>query len=328
MIPTPLFRDVAVLIPCRNEESTISTVVGDFQTVLAGATVYVFDNNSSDATVRAARQAGATVFQVELQGKGNVIRRMFADVEAEVYVLVDGDDTYDADAAPNLIEHLVGNQLDMIVGARISDNRTAYRHGHRLGNALLTKCVGIIFGRTLVDMLSGYRVLSRRFVKSFPARSAGFETETELSVHALEMRMPMAEVSTAYKPRPMGSESKLKTYRDGLRILYTILTLFKSERPLAFFSIIAGACVILSLILAVPLFTTYIETGLVPRFPTAILSSALVLFGAIFLACGLVLDTVTRGRAEIKRLAYLAIPAPSRRVKYNAGQQDRAGGCK
>ncbi len=306
-----VYPHIAVLIPCHNEASTIARVVADFRTALPEAAVFVFDNNSSDATAQAARAAGATVRAAELAGKGNVIRRMFADVEAEVYVLVDGDDTYDASAAPTLIKHLVDKQLDMVVGTRQSDDPTAHRRGHRFGNALLTKCVGIVFGRTFTDMLSGYRVLSRRFVKSFPARSAGFETETELAVHALEMRMSVAEVPTAYKPRPTGSESKLQTWRDGLKILHSILTLFKSEKPLAFFSIVACACAALSLILAAPLFKTYAETGLVPRFPTAILSAALMLFGAIFLACGLVLDTVTRGRAEIKRLWYLSIPAPS-----------------
>ncbi len=305
------FRQVAVLIPCHNEESTIARVVADFRAVAAEATVYVFDNNSSDATVQAARAAGATVRNAEPSGKGNVIRRMFADIEAEVYVLVDGDDTYDASSAPRMIDQLVSRHLDMVVGTRHSDDPTAHRRGHRLGNRVLTKCVGIIFGRSFTDMLSGYRVLSRRFVKSFPAQSAGFETETELAVHALEMRMPVAEMPTAYKPRPMGSESKLHTWRDGLKILHTILILFKSEKPLAFFSIVACACAVLSLILAAPLLKTYLETGLVPRFPTAILSAALMLFGAIFLACGLVLDTVTRGRAEIKRLWYLSIPAPS-----------------
>jgi hypothetical protein len=244
-----------------------------------------------------------------LQGKGNVVRRMFADVEADVYVMVDGDATYDAAAAPKLIDALVKNRLDMVVGSRLSDEETAYRLGHRFGNILLTQCAATIFGRTFKDMLSGYRVFSRRYAKTFPAHSAGFEIETELAVHALSMRMPVVEIETDYKARPEGSESKLNTYRDGFRILLTILKLFKAEKPLAFFSVGFTVCVLLSVLFAIPVFETYVETGLVPRIPTVILSSGLMLTGAILLICGLVLDTVTRGRNELKRLAYLAIPA-------------------
>jgi hypothetical protein len=304
----PLPR-IAVLVPCHNEAATIGRVVAEFAAHLPTASVYVFDNNSSDATIARARAAGAQVREVALQGKGNVVRRLFADVDADVYVLVDGDATYDAAMAPALVERLLRDGLDMVVGARRSEEVAAYRAGHRLGNVLLTRCVSLLFGRSFDDMLSGYRVFSRRYVKSFPAHAAGFETETELAVHALQLRMPVAEVATAYGARPQGSQSKLRTWHDGTRILLTILRLFKAERPLLFFSLGFGACVLLALGLALPLVLTYLHTGLVPRFPTAILCSALVLLGFLLLACGLILDTVTRGRVEAKRLAYLAIPA-------------------
>jgi len=300
---------IAVLVPCHNEAATIAQVVAAFAAQLPTASIHVFDNNSSDATIAHARAAGAQVREVALQGKGNVVRRLFADVDADVYVLVDGDATYDAAMAPALIERLLRDGLDMVVGARRSDEAAAYRAGHRVGNVLLTRCVSFLFGRSFDDMLSGYRVFSRRYVKSFPAHAAGFETETELAVHALQLRMPVAEVATAYGARPQGSQSKLRTWHDGTRILLTILRLFKAERPLLFFSLGFGACVLLALGLAVPLVLTYAHTGLVPRFPTAILCSALVLLGFLLLACGLILDTVTRGRVEAKRLAYLAIPA-------------------
>jgi glycosyltransferase involved in cell wall biosynthesis len=305
---------IAVVIPCYNEEAAIATVVRDFRASLPEAAIYVFDNNSSDATARVAQEAGAEVIAVPLQGKGNVIRRMFADVEADVYVLVDGDATYDAAAAPALIERLIEQRLDMVVGSRISDEQEAYRRGHRFGNAMLTGCAATVFGRTFKDMLSGYRVFSRRYAKSFPAHSAGFETETELAVHALSMRMPVAEVETIYKSRPDGSESKLNTYRDGWRILMTILKLFKTEKPLAFFSIGFALCTVLAAVLVSPVLYTYFVTGLVPRLPTFVLSCGLILLGVILLICGLVLDTVTRGRNETKRLAYLAIPAPSKQT--------------
>lgn len=299
----------AVLIPCYNEAVTIRKVIQDFQAALPNAVVYVYDNNSRDRTVKVAQEAGAVVHTVSHQGKGNVMRRMFADIEADVYVLVDGDDTYDATVAPLLIEKLVNDQLDMVVGARITEEKTAYRPGHRFGNALLTGFVSKIFGNAFSDILSGYRVFSRRFVKSFPTLASGFEVESELTVHALELRMPIAEINTVYKSRPAGSQSKLNTYRDGFRILMTILKLFKQERPLTFFSILSGFLAFLSLILAYPIFITYLETGLVPRFPTAILSTGLMLLAFMSLACGLILDTVTRGRQELKRLFYLSTPA-------------------
>lgn len=301
---------VAVILPCYNEEAAIVQVVSDFRAALPGAVVYVYDNNSTDRTVAFARQAGAVVRREPRQGKGHVVRRMFADVEADVYVLADGDDTYDAASAGALIEKLVEEGLDMVVGSRLTSfEGQAFRRGHRFGNDLLTGCLGLFFGRTFSDILSGYRVLSRRFVKSFPALATGFETEIELTVHALELRMPSAEVVTPYKARPAGSASKLRTYRDGWRILMEILKLFKEERPLAFFSIIAVVLALTALILAYPIFVTYLATGLVPRFPTAILSTGLMILSSLNFGCGLILETVTRGRCEMKRLIYLSLPA-------------------
>jgi len=305
---------VAVLVPCYNEAQTIGQVIDDFKRALPAAALYVFDNNSKDGTSEVARRHGAQVVHVGLQGKGNVVRRMFADVEADVYVMVDGDATYEAAAAPALVQALVDGKLDMVVGSRVSDEQAAYRPGHRFGNVLLTRFVGLIFGRAFDDMLSGYRVFSRRFVKSFPAQARGFETETELAVHALELRLPVREIATAYGARPEGSHSKLSTYRDGWRILMAILRLFKAERPLAFFSIGFAACLLSALALAAPLAVTYVQTGLVPRMPTAVLCASLTLLGFLLLVCGLVLDTVTQGRLEAKRLAYLRVPAPGSRL--------------
>jgi glycosyltransferase involved in cell wall biosynthesis len=300
---------VAVILPCYNEESAIADVVQSFRSALPQAVIYVYDNNSKDRTVEIARAAGAVVRRETRQGKGHVVRRMFADIEADIYVLADGDGTYDAASAPAMLEKLVNEQLDMVVGSRLTTYEgEAFRRGHRFGNDLLTGFLGLCFGRTFTDILSGYRVFSRRFVKSFPALSAGFETEVELSVHALELRMPIAEVITPYKARPTGSASKLRTYRDGFRILMMILNLFKEERPLAFFSIIAGVLALDAVVLAYPVFLTYLETGLVPRFPTAILSTGLMILASLSLTCGFILDTVTHGRREMKRLAYLAIP--------------------
>uniref|UniRef100_UPI0026BEA8A6 glycosyltransferase family 2 protein n=1 Tax=Azospirillum argentinense TaxID=2970906 RepID=UPI0026BEA8A6 len=301
---------VAVLIPCYNEEAAIAAVVRDFQAALPDATVYVYDNNSSDRTVEVAKAAGAVVRHEPLQGKGNVMRRMFSDIEADVYVLVDGDDTYHAPSAPLMVKRLWDDQLDMVNGARVTDIVKAYRPGHRFGNKLLTGMVARIFGNRIQDMLSGYRVFSRRFIKSFPALASGFETETELTVHALELRMPIAEIKTPYKDRPPGSHSKLNTIRDGIRILRTIVNLVKEERPLPFFGILAALLAVVALILAGPLLATYLHTGAVPRLPTAVLSTGLMLLAFLSLTCGLVLDTVTLGRREAKRMRYLAIPAP------------------
>ena len=298
---------VAILLPCFNEAAAIGQTIADFRAALPGATIYVYDNNSSDDTAEIARAAGAVVRTERMQGKGHVVRRMFADVDADIYVMADGDATYEAAAAPGLIALLRDEQLDMVVGARKSEVEAAYRPGHRLGNKLLTGMLAWLFGRTFTDILSGYRVFSRRFVKSFPVLSEGFEIETEISVHALELRMPVAERITAYAARPEGSESKLNTYRDGWRILMMILTLFRVEKPLAFFGLIGGALAGLSIGLSIPLFLTYFETGLVPRFPTAILATGIMLLAFLNGFCGLILDTVVRGRREMRRLAYLAV---------------------
>ena len=301
---------IAVLIPCYNEEVAISHVVGAFRAAVPGATVYVYDNNSRDRTREVAAAAGAVVRREPLQGKGNVIRRMFADIDADAYVLVDGDDTYDAAAAPQMIDLLLAERLDMVTGLRATeaDATGAYRPGHRFGNMALTGMVRWIFGDRIGDMLSGYRVFSRRFVKSFPALASGFETETEFTVHALELRLPVGEVRTRYKERPEGSISKLSTWRDGFRILRTIGRLVQRERPLAFFSTVASLLFAAAVGIAVPLIATYLETGLVPRFPTAILATGLAILASLSFTCGLILDTVTRGRQEAKRMAYLALP--------------------
>ena len=300
---------IAVLIPCYNEQAAVPSVIRAFRAALPGASIHVYDNNSTDGTVAVARAAGAHVRTERLQGKGNVIRRMFADIEADAYVLVDGDDTYDASTAPAMVAMLLEDQLDMVNGARVSDIQAAYRPGHRLGNAVLTGLVARIFGDRVSDMLSGYRVFSRRFVKSFPALSGGFETETEFTVHALELRMPIGEVPTAYKERKAGSESKLRTYSDGFRILRTIVLLVKEERPLPFFAAISTFRRLLAVLLAVPILAEFLRTGLVPRLPTAVLATGLVLLSFLSLTCGLILDSVTRGRKELKRLSYLAISA-------------------
>jgi glycosyltransferase involved in cell wall biosynthesis len=301
---------IAVLVPCYNEETAVPKVVEDFRRVLPDASIYVYDNNSRDRTVEVAKAAGAIVRTEPLQGKGNVVRRMFADIEADIYVLVDGDATYDAESAPKMIRALLDGPLDMVNGSRVTDIKQAYRPGHRFGNWLLTSMVAWIFGNRFSDMLSGYRVMSRRYVKSFPALSAGFETETELTVHALELRMPLAEIATPYKDRPPGSVSKLSTFKDGFRILWTIIVLVKEERPMQFFSLLAVFIALVSTLLIIPIVLEFIHTGLVPRLPTAVLSMGLMIFAFLNLTCGLVLDTVTRGRREMKRMRYLNIPAP------------------
>jgi glycosyltransferase involved in cell wall biosynthesis len=301
---------MVVLIPCYNEELAIGKVVKDFRAALPAASIFVFDNNSSDGTMAAARAAGAQVFREPRQGKGHVVRRMFTDVEADIYVLVDGDATYDAPSARIMIERLLDERLDMVVAARVDQEAAAYRAGHRTGNWLLTGFVAQVFGRTFTDMLSGYRVFSRRFVKTFPVLSGGFEIETELTVHALELELPVAEIPTPYYPRLEGSASKLNTWRDGFRILFTVLKLYRAERPLAFFAAIGAALALSSIGLAIPVLVTFLETGLVPRLPTAVLSTGLMLLAFLALAAGLILDTVTRGRREVKLFAYLAQRAP------------------
>ena len=297
---------VAVLIPCYNEAVTIGKVVADFRAALPRASIYVFDNNSRDATVEAAERAGALVRRERLQGKGHVVRRMFADIEADAYVLVDGDDTYAAAAAPAMLRLLAGERLDMVTGSRTQEEQAAFRRGHRLGNQLLTGLVRILFGSRTSDMLSGYRVFSRRFVKSFPALVGGFETETEFTVHALALQMPIGEVPTAYRGRPEGSESKLSTWSDGVRILRTILLLVKEEKPFLLFSAVGGVLLLAGLALGIPVVIEFWATGLVPRLPTAILASGLVVLAFLSFTSGIILDSVARGRREFKRLAYLA----------------------
>jgi glycosyltransferase involved in cell wall biosynthesis len=299
---------VAVLVPCLNEAAAIGRVVADFRAALPEAVIFVYDNGSTDDTVRVARDAGAVVRVEPLRGKGNAMRRMFADVEADVYVLVDGDDTYDAGAAPELIRRLLEESLDMVNGARIETSEQAYRLGHRFGNVMLSSLVAWFFGARFKDMLSGYRIMSRRFVKSFPALATGFEIETELTVHALQLRAPVVEVPTRYRERPPASSSKLRTIPDGIRIMRLILRLIREEKPLEFFSSLAGVLALVALVLAFPLFREYLQTGLVPRLPTAVLSTGLMLLSSLSLTCGLILATVTRGRNEAKRLQYLNVP--------------------
>jgi glycosyltransferase involved in cell wall biosynthesis len=301
---------VAVLVPCYNEEKSIARVVDDFSAALPQAEIYVYDNNSTDNTAAAAAEAGAVVRRESHQGKGHVVRRMFTDVEADIYILVDGDATYHAPSVSKMLAKLLDDRLDMVVGARVDKEHTAYRPGHRTGNWLLTEFVTIVFGRAFTDTLSGFRVFSRRFVKSFPVLAGGFEIETELTVHALELDLPVAEVETPYYSRIEGSASKLNTWRDGFRILWTILRLYRSERPMQFFCAIAIVLAAAAIILAIPVVATFIEEGIVPRLPTAVLATGLMLAAALSFMSGLILDTVTRGRRELKLLAYLAHRAP------------------
>jgi glycosyltransferase involved in cell wall biosynthesis len=305
---------IAVLLPCYNEEAAIGATVEGFRQALPGATIYVYDNNSRDRTREVAAAAGAVVRTETQQGKGCVVRRMFADIEADVYLMADGDLTYDPASAQQMVDLLLNEQFDMVVGTRKHDASEAYRGGHVLGNKLFTRLLAGLFGRSFTDIFSGYRAFSRRFVKSFPVLSQGFEIETEMSVHALELRMPVGEIETRYLARPEGSHSKLSTFRDGWRILKAIITLYRTERPVLFFGGIAALLVIAAVILAVPLVFTYLETGLVPRFPTAILVTGMIIVAVLSFFAGLILDTVTRGRREMRRLAYLALPAPGNRL--------------
>ena len=305
---------IAVLLPCYNEDAAIVQTVAGFRAALPDAKIYVYDNNSSDRTVEVAKSAGAIVRTERMQGKGNVVRRMFADIDADIYVMADGDATYEAAAAPALVARLIDEQLDMVVGARKSEIDEAYRRGHRFGNKMLTGMLTQVFGRSFTDILSGYRVFSRRFVKSFPVLSAGFEIETEISVHALELKMPTAEIVTAYAARPEGSVSKLSTYSDGWRILRTIAMLARFERPLAFFGFAGLVFALMAVFLSIPLVITYLETGQVPRFPTAILATGLMILAFLNFFAGLILDTVVRGRREVRRLAYLQYPAPGTEI--------------
>jgi glycosyltransferase involved in cell wall biosynthesis len=301
---------IAVLVPCYNEEAAIAKVVRDFREALPQALIYVYDNNSSDQTTARAQEAGAVVRQEFRQGKGNVVRRMFADIEADIYVLVDGDDTYDAEAAQPMIRKAIENGLDLLTARRIHTDAAAYRPGHVLGNRMLTGLTALLFNVHLSDMLSGYRVFSRRFIKSFPFTAEGFGIETELTVHAVRLMMPMGEMDTRYKERPAGSVSKLNTWRDGFRILFTIAHLLREERPLVFFSLFFAVLALTSLLIGAPVVTEYFQTGLVPRLPTAVLATGLMVLAFLSLTAGLILDTVTRGRWEQKRMAYLSITGP------------------
>ena len=301
---------IAVLLPCYNEEAAIGATVAGFRKALPGATIYVYDNNSRDRTREVEAEAGAIVRTERQQGKGNVVRRMFADVDADVYVMSDGDLTYDPTAAPAMVDLLLAEQLDMVVGTRRHEEKDAYRGGHVIGNRLFTGLLSRMFGRTFSDIFSGYRVFSRRFVKSFPVLSSGFEIETEMSVHALELRMPVGEIETMYGARPEGSESKLSTWSDGLRILRTIGTLYRVERPAIFYGAIGVLLLVLAILLSIPLIVTYVHTGLVPRLPTAILVTGMTIVAVLCFFAGLILDTVTRGRREVRRLSYLSLAAP------------------
>jgi glycosyltransferase involved in cell wall biosynthesis len=296
---------VAVLIPCYNEVVAVPHVIAAFRAALPAASIYAYDNNSADDTAAVAKAAGAQVGHERRQGKGHVVRRMFADVDADVFVLVDGDDTYDAAAAPAMISLLLEERLDMVTGTRVGHAALAARRGHRFGNAVLTGLVSRLFGAEVTDMLSGYRVFSRRFVKSFPALSGGFEIETELTVHALELALPIGEFPAAYRERPLGSASKLHTFTDGARILRLILVLVKDERPLPFFSASGLVLLLCGFALGIPVVLEFLRTGLVPRLPTAIVAASLVALSFLSFACGLILDSVARGRREMKRLAYL-----------------------
>jgi glycosyltransferase involved in cell wall biosynthesis len=302
--------NVAVLLPCYNEEATIGATVDGFRNALPKATIYVYDNNSNDRTHEIAAKAGAVVRSERQQGKGHVVRRMFADIQADVYVMADGDLTYDPKSAPDMVALLLAEQLDMVVGTRRHEAKDAYRGGHVLGNRIFTGLLAGLFGRSFNDIFSGYRVFSRRFVKSFPVLSSGFEIETEMSVHALELRMPVGEIETRYLARPEGSESKLSTFGDGWRILKTIGTLYRVERPVLFYGTIALLLFIAALLLSIPLITTYLHTHLVPRLPTAVLVTGMTIVAVLCFFTGLILDTVTRGRREMRRLAYLALEAP------------------
>ena len=299
--------NTAILVPCFNEEKTIKKVISDFKKNVPKAKIYVYDNNSTDKTYLIAKKAGAIVRKEETRGKGNVVRRMFSDIEADVYIIIDGDSTYDSSIANKLIKTLHEESLDMIVAKRKAKSSEAYRLGHKFGNRLLSKTVNKMFGNDITDTLSGYRALSKRFVKSFPSLSSGFEIETELTIHALSLKMPVKEIQANYYHRPKGSESKLNTYSDGIRILFLIFKLIRLEKPITFFTFISIVLAILSIFFGLPIISVYLETGLVPRLPTALLSTGIMILSMLSLATGLILDNVTRGRLEIKRLFYLTI---------------------
>lgn len=308
--PEPTPRRVAVILPCHNEAASIGRVVGEFRRALPDARIVVFDNASSDATSAIAAAAGAEVHFEPRPGKGNVVRRMFADIEADVYLMADGDGTYDAASAPQLVAFVERDNVDMAIGARAGIVNEAHRRGHAIGNRVFNRLYCALFGAGFEDIFSGYRAFSRRFVKSFPALSSGFEIETELSVHASQLKLPTAEIALPYGKREEGSASKLRTFRDGLRILSTFGLLLKETRPALFFGSLGAAAVALAVVLAIPIFATFFETGLVPRIPTVVLCTGLMLFAGLMGACGLILDSLARARVEQKRILYLTIAAP------------------
>jgi hypothetical protein len=304
---------VAVLVPCYNEASTVVDVVTDLKRWLPDAKIYVYDNASTDDTGRLAEAAGAIVQFIPLRGKGNVVRRMFADIEADVYVLIDGDGTYDASGARQLVTLVDRDGFDLVNARRIADADQYSHPQHQFGNRALSWLVRRLFGQSDLDILSGYKALSRRFVKSLPMFASGFELETELTVHALDLSMPIESIPLPYRARPTGSESKLSTYKDGTRIMRTIAALLRRERPLAFFGVIAFLLTVLAVILGIPLVSTYFHTHRVPRFPTAFLVVGLIVLAVLVAISGLILDTVTRGRKETKMLSYLALEGPLER---------------
>lgn len=313
LMPTASFvknKSIAVLLPCHNEAATIATVVQGFRQALPGARIYVYDNNSTDGTADIARAEGAIVRHETRQGKGHVVRRMLADIDADVYVMADGDATYDASAAGHMVDKLVSGNYDMIVGTRVASADDAFRRGHRFGNRLFNRIVSRLFGPDFTDILSGYRVLSRRFTKSFPASSPGFEIETEFSIHAIDLRLPTAEVPLHYAERPANSASKLKTYRDGTRILLKIVSIYRLLRPMGFYGAVSGILFAAGLSLGAPVIAEYLSTGLVPRFPTAILAASLIQVGVVSLACGIIIDAVSSARREMRQIRYLDLSAP------------------
>jgi glycosyltransferase involved in cell wall biosynthesis len=302
---------IAVLLPCYNEEAAIGGTVSAFKAALPDADIYVYDNNSTDDTIAMAKAAGAIVRQEPFQGKGNVVRRMFADIDADVYVMADGDMTYDPTAAPALIARLMDGQLDMVVGSRVETATQSYRRGHRLGNRVFNLITTSLFHSHFSDIFSGYRVFSSRFVKSFPASSSGFEIESELTVHALDLKLRTAEVPLPYGKRPPNSVSKLSTYRDGIRILWMLIGMYRMVSPMRFYGAIATVFALASLALGAPIVHTWLETGLVPRFPTAIMAAAIAQLAALMLVCGLIVDSVSDARREMKRMRYLDLSAPN-----------------
>lgn len=315
---------IACVVPCHNEEAAVGTVVQDLRAALPEAEIYVYDNRSTDRTAEVAREAGAIVRHEPRKGKGNVIRRAFADVDADALLIIDGDDTYDASRARDMVSLLFEGPYDQVLGARREKVEGAYRPGHAVGNRVLTGAVRWLFGNEVTDMLSGYRVFSRRYIKSFPALSREFETETEMTVHSLNLRLPTTEMAVDFKDRPTGSESKLRTYRDGWRILLMIMNLARRERPALVHGAVSGLLALIAAMLGAPVLLEFARTGEVPRLPTAVLAASLVTIAALVLLVGYVLESVVHMRQEQSRLIYLGYPAPARGVAASAATVERA----